>query len=86
MVSLVVFDDYPIEKLSLMASLLNPIDLSRILVILRLDISVLLGYTGAVFQDFFGRNWGMLLSFLVLLVWVVIPVRMFLRAVRRKDF
>ena len=86
LVSLVVFDDYPIEKLSLVASMLNPIDLSRILVILRLDISVLLGYTGAVFQDFFGRNWGMVLSFLVLIFWIVVPLWLLLRLVKRKDF
>lgn len=86
LVSLVVFDDYPIEKLSLVASMLNPIDLCRILVILKLDISVLLGYTGAVFQDFFGRSRGMTLSFLVLIIWILVPVWLFIRQVKRKDF
>lgn len=30
----------------------NPIDLSRVLILLKLDISALLGYTGAVFNNF----------------------------------
>ncbi len=35
-------------------SALNPIDLSRILILLQLDVSAMMGYTGAVFKDFFG--------------------------------
>ncbi len=52
LLSLIVFNDYPIEKLSLFLTMINPIDLSRILVILKMDISALLGYTGAVFNKF----------------------------------
>jgi Cu-processing system permease protein len=86
LISLVMFDDYPIDKFSLIASMLNPIDLSRILIILELDISVLLGYTGAVFQKFFGTSLGMLASFGLLLVWCVAPIRLILRKANRKDF
>lgn len=86
LISLVMFDDYPIDKFSLIASMLNPIDLSRILIILELDISVLLGYTGAVFQKFFGTSFGMLASFGLLLIWCAAPVALIVRKAKRKDF
>src|SRR5438874_411606 len=48
------FEDYPMEKPMLILTALNPIDLSRVLILLKMDISALMGYTGAVFKDFFG--------------------------------
>jgi len=86
LISLVMFDDYPIDKFSLIASMFNPIDLSRILIILKLDISVLLGYTGALFQHFFGTSFGMISSLGVLLLWCVIPIRLILHQAKNKDF
>ena len=58
LMSLVIFEDYPLDKLSLFGTMLNPIDLSRTLILLKLDISALLGYTGAVFKKFFGTNFA----------------------------
>ena len=49
LISLVMFNEYPLDNLALLSSMFNPIDLSRILILLKLDISALLGYTGAVF-------------------------------------
>jgi Cu-processing system permease protein len=46
----------------------------------------MMGYTGAVFQQFFGSLWGMALSFSILLLWVLIPVNLALRAFQKKDF
>jgi|SRR5690625_482561 len=86
LISLVYFDDYPLEKFSLIATLLNPVDLSRTLILLKLDISALLGYTGAVFRKFFGTNIGLVMSFLMLTLWVVIPVFFIWKISRKKDF
>ena len=86
LMSLVVFQDYPLDKFSLIASLFNPIDLSRILILLKLDIAALLGYTGAVFQKFFGTNLGLIVSLVVLMLWVIIPVFFIYRKAVRKDF
>ncbi len=46
------FADYPLEKAMVGVSALNPIDLSRILILLKMDVSALMGYTGAIFKDF----------------------------------
>ncbi len=86
LISLVMFNEYPLEKFSLAATMFNPIDLSRILILLKLDISALLGYTGAVFKDFFGTSLGILSSLSVLLLWVVLPALNIIRKANKKDF
>lgn len=86
LMSLVLFEDYPLDKFSLIATMFNPIDLSRILILLKLDISALMGYTGAVFQKFFGTNLGLIISLSVLSLWVFLPVFNLNRKSRKKDF
>ena len=78
--------EYPIEKFAIAMSLFNPIDLSRILIMLKLDISALMGYTGAVFSKFFGNNSGILTSLIALLVWTSVPVAFILKKSTKKDF
>ena len=68
------FADYPMEKPMIAVSALNPIDLSRILILLQLDVSAMMGYTGAIFKDFFGTYTGIIFSFVTLLLWIVLPV------------
>jgi Cu-processing system permease protein len=86
LMSLIMFEDYPLDKFSLIATLFNPIDLSRVLILLKLDISALLGYTGAVFQKFFGTQFGFVISSAMLLLWVVVPAYFIRRKSKRKDF
>lgn len=86
LMSLVYFEEYPLDKFSLVATMLNPVDLSRVLILLKLDISALLGYTGAVFQKFFGTSFGFILSSLMLTLWVIVPTYFIQRMAKRKDF
>jgi Cu-processing system permease protein len=79
------FSEYPLEKPMIALSMLNPVDLSRILILLKLDISALMGYTGAVFSEFFGSASGMLLSAVVLFVWAIVPVWLSMKKFQRKD-
>ncbi len=79
------FSDYPIEKIMIVISSLNPIDLGRILILLKMDISALMGYTGAVFSDFFGTTIGMLISFSVLFIWTILPLWLSIINFKRKD-
>jgi Cu-processing system permease protein len=46
----------------------------------------LLGYTGAVFQKFFGTNFGLIISVAMLILWVLIPTGIIYRMAKRKDF
>jgi Cu-processing system permease protein len=79
------FADYPLEKAMIGMSALNPIDLSRILVLLKMDVSALMGFSGAVFKDFFGTSSGLVVSFLVLLLWIIVPAWLSTRRFNRKD-
>lgn len=86
LISLLYFGDYPLDKFSLIASIFNPIDLSRIMMLLKLDISALLGYTGALFKKFFSNYWGSLIALGLLLIWVVTPILILRRKSNKKDF
>lgn len=86
LISLVMLNEYPLDKFALFATMFNPIDLSRIMILLKLDISALLGYTGAVFKKFFGTNLGFFLSFGVMLFWVIFPVLRIRGKLKKKDF
>ena len=86
LLTLLFFEDYPLDKVSLLATLFNPIDLSRTLILLKLDISALLGYTGAVFKQFFGTNFGLILSLSILIIWVLVPVWRISVKSQKKDF
>lgn len=79
------FQDYPLEKIMIVFSFLNPIDLGRIQILLQMDISALMGYTGAIFRDFFGNNTGITLSFLGLFVWIIFPLIISLKKFKEKD-
>lgn len=86
LLSLIVFEDYPLDTFSIIASLINPIDLSRTLILLKLDISALLGYTGAVFKQFFGTQAGLIISLTVLVLWTLLPMWRLTFKSKRKDF
>lgn len=79
------FSDYPLEKPMIILSSLNPIDLGRILILLKLDVAALLGYTGAVFRQFLGNSFGIIYSVFIMMLWVIIPFGFALRKFSRKD-
>ena len=83
---LAIFQDYPLETPSIVISFLNPIDLMRIMVLLQLESASLMGYTGAVFNKFFGSFYGSFIAVAILVIWVLLPMLGFTLKVNRKDF
>jgi Cu-processing system permease protein len=79
------FSDYPLDNVTLAMVSLNPIDLARIVILLKLDVSALMGYTGAFYKNFFGSNLGILYSLLFLVLWIILPVLIAIRKFSRKD-
>ncbi|HPW88743.1 MAG TPA: ABC transporter permease subunit [Kaistella chaponensis] len=79
------FSDYPIEGIMATLAGLNPVGLSRIFVLLQLNISAMLGYSGAVFQKVFGSGGGMGISMIVLFIWATIPFVLSLIKFNKKD-
>ncbi len=79
------YNDYPLEKITLGLIALNPIDLGRIILLLQMDISALMGYTGAFYQQFFGGYAGWTFSMLILFLWSLFPIGVAVRIFQRKD-
>jgi Cu-processing system permease protein len=79
------FADYPLEQPMIGMTSLNPVDLARVLMLLKLDISALMGYSGALFQSFFGGKLGIIYSSVVLVLWAIIPVWLSARKFKCKD-
>ncbi len=80
------FNDYPIDKLIIVLTAMNPIDLGRILMLLQVDISALMGFTGATFQKFFGSIAGIIVSATFMLIWIFLPLMISIRIFRKVNF
>ncbi|MBZ5857109.1 ABC transporter permease subunit [Flavihumibacter profundi] len=79
------FADYPMEKTMLALSMLNPIDLGRILLLLQLDISAMMGFTGALFRDFFGSSQGIIFAAGNIILWMILPALLAINKFKNKD-
>ena len=86
LLGIALLHDYPLEGPVLGATLLNPVDLARVLLLLQFDMSALMGYTGAVFERFFGNRTGTLVSLVALSLWSILPLLAGMRRFRSKDF
>lgn len=82
---LFAFSDYPMEKTTLLLSSLNPIDLGRIFLMLQMDVSALMGYTGATYKEFFGSGTGIIYTLGIMVIWIIIPIWLALRSFHKKD-
>jgi Cu-processing system permease protein len=52
---------------------------------LQLDVSALMGYTGALYQDFFGSATGIVFTTGIMSLWFVLPLVLAIRAFKKKD-
>ena len=77
--------EYPIENMMVGITAFSPIDLARIQILLHLDVSAMMGYTGAIFKDFFGTSVGLIVSFGLLSLWAIVPFYISLRKFNKKD-
>lgn len=82
---LFLFNDYPLEKPVLFITMINPIDLARISIMMKMDISALMRYTGAAYRDFFGTGLGMAITLLLMSLWAATPLAIAVRIFKRKD-
>ena len=83
--ALFLLSDWPVETPLLALLMLNPLDLTRFQVILKMDVSAMMGYGGAAFKEFLGAAGGIIVSSLLLLLWIIVPYFLSLRIFRKKD-
>ena len=79
------FADYPIEGIMATVAAVNPIGLSRIFVLLQLDVAAMLGQAGAIFRKVFGSGGGMVISIIILAIWTLVPFLWSLIMFNKKD-
>ncbi len=77
--------EYPLEKLIVTLSILNPIDLVRIVSLLQMDVSALMGATTAVFKKSFMGGLGSVITYGVLTLWIILPLFFSLGKFNKKD-
>jgi Cu-processing system permease protein len=80
-----LFRDYPLEKAVLILTMINPVDLARLLIVLNIDVAALMGLSEAVFKSFLGSLWGSALALMTMMLWIFIPSALSLFLFRRKD-
>lgn len=78
--------DYPLDKVVLALSFLNPLDLVRLLMLLQFDVAALMSYTGVLLVEVFSGAIGVLCIGAALLFWTIVPGWMGYRAFRDRDF
>lgn len=79
------FSDYPLEKPMLFITALNPVDLARICIMLKMDISALMGYTSALYRNFFSTGAGTAYTLSLMALWIIVPLFMAVRIFRKKN-
>lgn len=80
------FQEYPLMTPVVILTSLNPIDLTRVSLLLEMDISALMGFTGAVYKKYFSSGHGALVTFIFLALWALIPTWLSKRKFSIKDF
>lgn len=80
-----LFGDYPLELPMLFLVLLNPVDLARVILLLHIDLSAMMGYSAAIFQKILGHKTGIGIGSLVLLLWAFIPFWLGLKSFQKRD-
>lgn len=80
-----VFGDYPLEIPMFALVCLNPIDLARVMLLLKMDLAAMMSFSGALFQKYLGNAFGILTGGALLTLWTAIPAWMALRAFEKKD-
>jgi Cu-processing system permease protein len=79
------FSDYPIDKLMIALLMLNPIDLARLQILIQLDSSAIMGYAGAAFKYFLGVTAGTIVTFVIMILWILLPYSLSIKRFNRKD-
>jgi len=77
--------DYPIEGIMATLAAVNPIGLSRIFVLLQLDVAAMLGQAGAIFKQVFGSSGGLVISMIILTLWTFVPFLWSLLKFNKRD-
>lgn len=86
LVVVILASAYPVERIAVGLSFLNPLDLVRLLLLMQMDVAALMGFTAAVFKKFLGTVWGTVSAIIALGIWMVVPTLRASIRFKSKDF
>lgn len=79
------FREYPIEIPGIFLMLLNPVDLTRISLLMCLNFTTMMGYTGRILQKILSSSSGLILTNLSLFFWLTVPIFFAVRYFQKRD-
>jgi Cu-processing system permease protein len=85
MLVLFAFSDYPLEKVIMVMLSLNPVDLGRVFIMLQMDVSALMGASGAIVKNFFESSSGVIITLSIMILWIIVPLLLAIRSFNKKD-
>jgi Cu-processing system permease protein len=83
---LISLKEYPLDLLSGILGVSNPIGLGRVILLMFHNGSLLLGYAGSLAYKLLTQNSGYLVAIIVALLWLVIPLSFAKNKMLKKDF
>lgn len=82
---LILAKDYPLDFLASLLTSLNPIGLTRVVLLVQQDASMLLGHSGALVRESLLGNSGVLVAGGIFISWLVIPMILAYRNFAKRD-
>lgn len=83
---LVGLKNFPMDLPVVILSSLNPVGLTRVVILIALNTELLLGHSGVLIQNFLLGWGGKILEFCMGLMWLTLPAFFAFQKFRRKDF
>ena len=77
--------DYNLDLLGLSINFISPIDYVRNFTLMKLDAAAIMGYSGAVFVDFFTSPGLRTLSVFLFVPWILVPLTLAVRKFKNSD-
>ena len=83
---LIALKDYPMDFPGGVLGVVNPIGLSRVILLMIQDAPLLLGHVGMVARNILTGSAGIMISAAFVLIWILLPVAVSLRIWKKRDF
>lgn len=77
--------DYPMDIWGSLLAAINPIGLTRVILLVQQEASMLLGHSGALIREILSTAKGILYALIIAGVWVSLPLYLSVRAFLRRD-
>lgn len=85
LILLLATKDYPMDVPASVLAALNPIGLTRVILLVQQDASMLLGHSGAMVREILMGLPGVIIAILIGTFWLLVPVAVALRSFLKRD-